>query len=46
MVLSRDILAKAESDRIADAKVDVTIVGGRLVYERKGERAAHRDAGR
>jgi predicted amidohydrolase YtcJ len=34
-VLSRDILAKDERDNIAKTKVDVTIVGGKVVYERK-----------
>ncbi len=41
VVLSRDILAKGQSDRIAQTKVEVTIVGGKVVYEqksRKGER--------
>jgi predicted amidohydrolase YtcJ len=35
VVLSRDVLAKPERDRITEAKVDVTVVGGRVVYERK-----------
>jgi predicted amidohydrolase YtcJ len=35
VVLSRDILAKSERDRIGTAKVDLTIVGGKVVHERK-----------
>jgi predicted amidohydrolase YtcJ len=35
VVLSRDILAKAQRDHIAETKVDLTIVGGRVVHERK-----------
>jgi predicted amidohydrolase YtcJ len=35
VVLSRDIFDPAESDRIADAKVVTTVVGGRVVFERK-----------
>jgi len=35
VVLSRDVLAPAERDRIADTKVDLTVVGGKVVYERK-----------
>jgi predicted amidohydrolase YtcJ len=34
VVLSRDILAKQERDRIAQTRVVVTVVGGRVVYER------------
>jgi predicted amidohydrolase YtcJ len=34
VVLSRDILSPAERDHIAEARVDFTIVGGRLVFER------------
>jgi predicted amidohydrolase YtcJ len=34
-VLSRDILDATERDRIADAKVVMTVVGGKVVYERK-----------
>jgi predicted amidohydrolase YtcJ len=34
VVLSRDILAEVERDRIADTEVLFTIVGGRIVYER------------
>jgi predicted amidohydrolase YtcJ len=34
VVLSRDILAESEHDRIADTEVQATIVGGRMVYER------------
>jgi predicted amidohydrolase YtcJ len=33
-VLSRDILAEAERDHIADARVVLTVVGGRVVYEK------------
>ncbi len=35
VVLSRDILADAERDHIADATVVMTVVGGRVVYEAK-----------
>ncbi|MBO0700995.1 MAG: amidohydrolase [Zavarzinella sp.] len=35
VVLSRDILDPAERDKIADTKVQTTIVGGKVVYERK-----------
>jgi predicted amidohydrolase YtcJ len=35
VVLSRDILAKAESDHIAETKVETTIVGGKVVFERE-----------
>jgi predicted amidohydrolase YtcJ len=35
VVLSRDILAPAERDRIADTKVELTVVGGKVVFERK-----------
>jgi predicted amidohydrolase YtcJ len=35
VVLSRDIFAPAERDRIADARVATTIVGGKVVFERK-----------
>jgi predicted amidohydrolase YtcJ len=35
VVLSRDILDSAERDKIADTKVQTTIVGGKVVYERK-----------
>jgi hypothetical protein len=35
VVLSRDILVPAERDRIAATKVEYTIVGGRVVFERK-----------
>jgi predicted amidohydrolase YtcJ len=34
VVLSLDILAPDERDHIAEAKVDLTIVGGRVVFER------------
>jgi predicted amidohydrolase YtcJ len=36
VVLSRDILAPAERDRIADTRVLLTVVGGKVVYEAKG----------
>jgi predicted amidohydrolase YtcJ len=35
VVLSRDILDRAEVENIARARVDVTVVGGKVVYERK-----------
>jgi predicted amidohydrolase YtcJ len=35
VVLSRDILAPAERDHIAETQVAVTIVGGKVVFERK-----------
>jgi predicted amidohydrolase YtcJ len=35
VVLSRDILDPKEKDKIADTKVDMTVVGGKVVYERK-----------
>jgi predicted amidohydrolase YtcJ len=35
VVLTRDIFAPAERDRIADTKVALTIVGGKVVFERK-----------
>jgi predicted amidohydrolase YtcJ len=34
VVLSRDILAPAERDRIAGTEVELTMVGGRVVYEK------------
>jgi predicted amidohydrolase YtcJ len=34
-VLSRDVFDAKERDRIADAKVTMTVVGGKVVYERK-----------
>jgi predicted amidohydrolase YtcJ len=34
-VLSRDILADSERDHIADAAVVLTVVGGKVVYQRK-----------
>jgi predicted amidohydrolase YtcJ len=34
-VLSRDIFAEAERDHIADTKVVLTVVGGKVVFERK-----------
>jgi predicted amidohydrolase YtcJ len=33
VVLSRDILARAERDQIAETKVLMTVVGGKVVYE-------------
>jgi predicted amidohydrolase YtcJ len=36
VVLSRDILAAAERDNIAQAEVLATIVGGHVVYEKRG----------
>ncbi|HZT80398.1 MAG TPA: amidohydrolase family protein, partial [Gemmataceae bacterium] len=35
VVLSRDILAESERDRIAGAEVVLTVVGGKVVYEIK-----------
>lgn len=35
VVLSRDILARDQRDKIGEAQVDLTMVGGRVVYERK-----------
>ena len=35
VVLSRDVFVPAERDRIADTKVDLTVVGGKVVFERK-----------
>ncbi|MBI3407321.1 MAG: amidohydrolase [Planctomycetes bacterium] len=35
VVLSRDILAPAERDRITDTRVLTTVVGGRVVYDAK-----------
>ena len=35
VILSRDIFAKAEQDKILEAKVDVTVVAGKVVFERK-----------
>jgi hypothetical protein len=35
VVLSRDIFAAVEKDKIADTKVDLTIVGGKVAFERK-----------
>jgi predicted amidohydrolase YtcJ len=34
VVLSRDILAKEEREHIGSARVEVTVVGGKVVYER------------
>ena len=35
VVLSRDIFDPAERDHIADTKVELTVVGGKVVFERK-----------
>lgn len=35
VVLSRDILAKSERERIVETEVVLTVVGGRIVYEKK-----------
>jgi predicted amidohydrolase YtcJ len=35
VVLSRDIFAPTDRDRIGEARVDLTIVGGKVVFERK-----------
>jgi predicted amidohydrolase YtcJ len=35
VVLSRDILAAAERDHIAETRVELTVVGGKVVFERK-----------
>jgi predicted amidohydrolase YtcJ len=35
VLLSRDIFAIAEKDEIADTKVLLTVVGGKVVFERK-----------
>ena len=40
VVLSRDILAKDDRDRIAETTVETTIVGGKVVYERKAAKSA------
>jgi predicted amidohydrolase YtcJ len=37
VALSRDILAEAEKDHIAETKVVLTMVGGRVVYEVRSE---------
>ena len=34
VLVSRDILAKGERDKIADTKVTLTVVGGKVVYQR------------
>ena len=34
VVLSRDILAEAERDHIAETTVVLTVVGGKVVYEK------------
>jgi len=38
VVLSRDILAKGERARIADTEVLMTVVGGKIVYEKRTRR--------
>jgi predicted amidohydrolase YtcJ len=35
VVLSRDILAESERERIGKAEVAMTVVGGKVVYDRK-----------
>jgi predicted amidohydrolase YtcJ len=35
VILSRDILAPAEKDTIAETKVDLTAIGGKVVFQRK-----------
>ena len=35
VVLSRDILDPAERDRVGETKVELTVVGGKVVFERK-----------
>ncbi len=35
VILSRDILAELERDHIADTEVLLTMVGGRVVYQKK-----------
>jgi predicted amidohydrolase YtcJ len=35
VVLSRDILDPAERDHIATTKVEMTILGGKVVFERR-----------
>ncbi len=35
VVLSRDVLAPSERDHIADTRVELTVTGGKVVYERK-----------
>lgn len=37
VLLSRDIFAAAEKDKIGETKVLLTVVGGKVVFERKGE---------
>jgi predicted amidohydrolase YtcJ len=38
VILSRDILAELERDHIADTEVLLTMVGGRVVYQKKEQR--------
>ena len=35
VVLSRDILAEAERDHLAETEVVLTVVGGKVVFEKK-----------
>ena len=35
VLLSRDIFSPAERDKIADTKVQMTVVGGKVVYSRQ-----------
>lgn len=35
VILSKDVFAEAERDKLSEAKVDLTAVGGRVVFERK-----------
>jgi predicted amidohydrolase YtcJ len=42
VVLSRDILTDSERDHIADTEVVMTIVGGRVVYEKKNNTSPKR----
>lgn len=35
VILSRDIFVKAEQDKLTETKVDATVVGGKVVFERK-----------
>jgi predicted amidohydrolase YtcJ len=37
VVLSRDILANTERDHLAETEVLLTVVGGRVVYEKPHE---------
>jgi predicted amidohydrolase YtcJ len=42
VVLSRDILAKEERDHIGETKVDITIIAGKVAYQRKAGGGASR----